>query len=74
MKNPLPRAPNPLSPRQTRIWHVALVVSSVGTYYMLREMGVDLKEPFVMVVYVACISAGAWLLRKYILSEIKDRS
>ena len=73
MSKQLPQAPNPLSPRQTLLWYVALIVTAVGAYFVMLEGGADFKEPFVICVYFVCVGMISWLLRKFIVSEIKDR-
>ena len=57
------------SASQNRIWYVASIVSAVGNYAFLSSQ-VDIKEPFVIGVYLICTFCVIWATRHFVERSI----
>ena len=61
-----------LSTIQTLLLQAAGIGAMIGIYFALSAK-VDIKEPFVVGVYLASCAATIWALRKWIASNTDER-
>ena len=56
---------------QNRIWQIGSVGSMIGIYFFLSTQ-VDVREPFVIGVYLVSSAVVVWACRRFVLDNVDE--
>lgn len=61
-----------LSRAQNVVWQVGSITSMIGIYFFLSTQ-TDMRQPFMIGLYLVICAAIVWGMRRYVLDNVDDR-